>query len=187
MHIILDNNGKYIGEYLRIKNDKYTVKMFTKYYNMFIEDPNFFITPKDVKNLLRMSRYNITDNNIYINDIESGQLIFRSLDIGLNMVWIDKSKKLYLLTEKELHDFINNNTYKSETSINYVFGIADTYKFKNVEVIASNDISNAKNIYKNMYSTEEDPVFIGFQEDNYLYITLDTKSISAVLDESNDI
>lgn len=183
MHIILDNNGNYVGEYLRIKDDKYTVKMFTKYYNMFINDSDFFITAEEVKNLLRMSKYNITDNNIYINDINSGQLIFKSLSIGLNMVWIAKTKKLYLLNEKELKEFIDNNIYKSETSISYVFGLPDIYKFKNVGVIVSNNITNAKEIYKEMYSIEEDPIFIGFKEDDYLYISLDSKSIAALLDD----
>lgn len=184
MNSILDKDGKYIGHYLHLENNKYCARDFTKYYNLSVQDDNFSITLSSVKDLLNMSKYGIS-NNIYVNDIKTHQTVIKPLNVGMVMVYITSLKELYLLTEEELDNFLEDNNYISDISINYVLGIPIEHKFKNVRIVVSDSLEHAQKIYKRRYNETEEPICIGIEDDRYLYIPTDEQVL--VLKMEQDI
>lgn len=185
MNSLLDNNNKYIGQYIKIDYSEHSIRVFTKLYNLSISDKKYHISIDTVRDLVNMNKYLKNDNSIYINDLKTGTTIFRPLKIGYVAFFSNITRKLYLVKEEEFDNFIDDNNYHKEITINFILGIesiSDGY-FKQVKVILANNLENAKNIYKNIYNIKEEPKFIGIEEDNYVYIPTDKQLISAKLDE----
>lgn len=185
MNSLLNESNEYIGQYIHIKNNEYTVRIFTRLYNLSIGDKNYFIDTKVVKELLDMSKYKVHDANIYVNDPQNDQTILKPLTLGSYAVYIVPTKKLYLLSKQEFKKFIKNNKYKKEVTINFVLGIEDTenQQFKMLNIIQANSLKNAKYVYKKRYNTDKDPVFIGIEEDKYLYIPTDKQVLISKMEQ----
>lgn len=185
MHSLVDKDDKYIGQFLKIQNNNYSARVFTKFYNLTISDKAYNIDVSTVKDLINMSKYHLChDNTVYVNDIKTNNTILRPLNIGYYAVFLSIYKKLYLLTEEEFKSFMKNNNYHEEVTINFILGIENIEEehLSNVKVVLANTLTNAKEIYKSRYNIDETPKFIGIEEDNYIYIPTDKQVISAKLE-----
>lgn len=182
MNTITTTDGKYIGLYLHIKDNDFSVKMFTKFYNLATQNNAYSINSDTVRDLIHTRRYGIreTINQIYVNDPITNTNILKSINVGDYMIFIHDTKKLYILDEDEFNKFINKNDYSKNIATTYIFGINDGVKFKNMHMITSNSFENAKNIYMDRYNCEE-PVCIGIVENNQLTILGDKHNFTVPL------
>lgn len=181
MNSLITNDGKYIGQYLHIKDSEFSVRMFTKFYNLATQNDVFSIDKNTAKDLIHAGKYRMRPNKIYVNDPDSDKNVLKSLKIGDYMVFIQETNKLYIFNKDEFKKFMNNNNYKKDESITYVLGIDNGVEFKNMRVIVSNNLDNAINIYINRYHTEDKPVCIGIINNNKLNIFSDKYKFSVPL------
>lgn len=161
MNSLIDCDGKYIGQYLHIKDSEFSVRMFTKFYNLATHNDVFSIDKSTANDLIHSGKYKIRPNKIYVNDPNSDKNILKSLNVGDYMVFIQETSKLYIFNKDEFKKFMNNNNYSKDKSISYVLGINNGIGFNNMRVIVSNNLENAINIYINRYRTTETPICIG--------------------------
>lgn len=184
MHSLVSKDGKYVGKYLRIKNTKQSIRMFAKIYNLAVQDDRFYLTYNNAKDLLLMNMYNL-DNNIYANDVNTDEIIFRPVNFGNYIVYIDSTTKLYILTKSEFKKFIKDNKYRKETSTNFILAIDNGDEmFKNFRIITTDSLESAKNIFRTRYNTE--PVFIGIEEDNYIYIKTEKDTLVLKIEKGKE-
>lgn len=183
MNILVSNDGKYVGKYLHIQNNEQSIRMFAKIYNLAVQDDKFYLSYENAKDLLLMNSYNI-NNNIYANDVNTDEIIVTPIKFGCYIVFIDSTTKLYILSKSEFKKFIKKNGYKKETSTNFILAISDNDIFKNFRIITTNSLDNAKEIYKNRYNSI--PIFIGIEEDNYIYIPTDTEVLVLKIEDGKD-
>lgn len=181
MNSIIAKDGKYKGLYLHIKDSDFSVKMFTKFYNLATQNDIFAIDSKTAKDLIHTGKYHMgKSSQIYVNDPNSDKNILKSVNIGDYMVFIQESRKLYIFNKNEFKKFMNSNNYTKDIAITYIFGIDNGVEFKNMHIITSNNLDNAKNIYMNRYNCEE-PVCIGIVENDHLNILSDKHKFSVPL------
>lgn len=173
MNSLINRNGEYVGQYLRIKDNEFSIKMFTKFYNLATHDNNFLINPSTTKDLIHIGKYFIKGNTIYANDLDNEYPVLKSLKIGDYMVFIQDSSKIYILNENEFKTFLYANNYESVNSIIYVLGIDNGVEFDNMRIIAANNLETAKNIYMKRYDLTDEPVCIGIIEKDHLNIISD--------------
>lgn len=173
MNSLITIDGKYIGQYLHIKDSEFSVRMFTKFYNLATHDSDFLINPDTTKDLLHTGKYFEKSNSIYANDPYSEYTVLKSLKIGDYMVFIQETNKIYILNEQEFNTFMTTNNYKSAESITYVLGMDNGVEFNNMRVIVGDNLETAKNIYMKRYNLATEPVCIGIMEKDHLTIFSD--------------
>lgn len=186
MHSLVNKYRECIGQFIKIENDDYSARVFTKFYNLSMSDKRYNLNINTIKDLINMSKYHLeNDNTVYVNDLKTNNTILKPLNIGYYAVFISINKKLYLLSEEEFEDFIRENEYHKEITINFILGIENSQEqhFTNVKVVLANTLDNAKEIYKLRYNIEEIPKFIGIEENGYIYIPTDKQVISAKLEQ----
>lgn len=186
MHSLVNKYRECIGQFIQIENDDYSARVFTKFYNLSMSDKRYNLNINTIKDLINMSKYHLeNDNTVYVNDLKTNNTILKPLNIGYYAVFISINKKLYLLSEEEFEDFIRENEYHKEITINFILGIENSQEqhFTNVKVVLANTLDNAKEIYKLRYNIEEIPKFIGIEENGYIYIPTDKQVISAKLEQ----
>lgn len=181
MYSIVDNKGKCVGQYIFIKDDKYSTRLFTRFYNMCINKEDH-ITEDVVQDLIRMNKYDL-ENSIHIYDLQTDIITLKQLEVGSVMIYMNEKNRLYLASEDELDKLLEDNNYTTIKSIAYVLGIPDVHGFKLVRPISSNNLENAKRVYKKRYNIEQDPIFIGIKEFGHLYISLNNHLLVAEIDE----
>lgn len=182
MNSLISNDGEYIGQYLHIKDTEFSIRMFTKFYNLSIQNNNFYIDIDMTRDLIHMDKYNMY-NKIYVNDpYDDNNNILKPLTIGSYMVFIQKTKKLYLFTKPEFKKFIKENKYKKSESTNFVIGIDNGIRFENVRIISANSLNIALEIYKQMYNNIDNPICIGTAKDNVLNLFINNDLISSTFD-----
>ena len=187
MHSIIDKYDNHIGIYIAIKDDEYSSRIFTRFYNMCIYNRLDNINEQTVRDLIKMDKYDL-DNSIPVYDLKNNNIVLSRLKAGLYMIFMYKENKLYLSTEEELKQFLSKNNYTSSQTINYVIGIPTSDgKFIKVRPIASNNVKNAKEVYKNRYNIMEDPIIIGIKELSTFHINLNDHDLSAKIDEDDII
>lgn len=184
MHSLISKNGEYVGKYLRVKNTERSINLFTKIYNLAVENPEFYLTYDDAKDLLLSNTYDLY-NNIYANDVKTDEIIFTTVKFGSYVVFIDSTRKLYILSGSEFKKFVRDNKYKKETSNNFILAIDDGDKFKNFRIISTDSLEDAKTIFRLRYNIE--PIFIGMEEDNYIYIKTDTDELVLKIEKGKDL
>lgn len=181
MNSLISKDGKYVGQYLHIKDSDFSVRMFTKFYNLATHDNDFSIDIATTKDLIHTGRYYIDrSNKIYVNNPENDNNILKSLNVGDYMVFIQATNKIYVFNAKEFNEFMVSNKYSKDVSITYVLGIDDGIKFNNMRVIVANNLENAKEIYMDRYNSEE-PICIGIMVDDHLNIITDKYEFSVPL------
>src|SRR5699024_1688005 len=100
-------------------------------------------------------------------------------------VYIDSTTKLYILTKSEFKKFIKDNKYRKETSTNFILAIDNGDEmFKNFRIITTDSLESAKNIFRTRYNTE--PVFIGIEEDNYIYIKTEKDTLVLKIEKGKE-
>lgn len=181
MNSLISSDKKYIGQYLCIQDNDFSVRMFAKFYNLSIQNNNFTIDINRARNLIRMNKYKL-HNKIYVNDLNSNNDVLKSIKPGSYMVYINDTKKLYILNKEEFDRFIYTNEYIRIKSSNFVLGIDDGLYFKNVKIIVASSLDTAKLIYRERYNIEENPICIGIEEDNRLNIYTDNTLISTAFE-----
>ena len=97
---------------------------------------------------------------------------------------MSSTTKLYVLTKSEFKKFVNDHKYRKTTSNNYILAIADGDKFKKFRIVTTNSLENAKEIFKNNHNAE--PVFIGLEEDNYIYINTDKDTLVLKIEKGKE-
>lgn len=185
MHSIIDKNNKCVGQYIFIKDDKYSTRIFTRYYNMCINQISP-ITKDVVRDLVKMEKYKL-ENTIHIYDLNTDEIVLKHLVVGDVMIYLNKNNKLYLASEDELNKFLESNEYSSRLSIIYIIGIPNSGKFENVRPVSSNTVENAKQIYRGRYEPDKDPVVIGVKNAGHLFISLNDHILESEIDEENII
>lgn len=183
MHSLTTKDGQYVGKYLRLKNSERSIRMFAKIYNLAVHDKNFYMSYNDAKDLLLMNKYHM-ESDIYANNVETDEIIMTPVKFGNYIVYIDSTTKLYVLTKSEFKKFVNDHKYRKTTSNNYILAIADGDKFKNFRIVTTNSLENAKEIFKNNHNAE--PVFIGLEEDNYIYINTDKDTLVLKIEKGKE-
>lgn len=180
MNSIITNDGKYIGLYLHIKDNGFSVKMFTKFYNLATQNNSYSIDSDIVKGLIHSRKYKLSNkiNQIYVNDPNSDNNILKSINIDDYMVFIHETNKLYVFNKDEFIAFMNINKYNTDKAITYIFGIDNGIEFDNMHIITANCFDNAKNIYINRYKCNDEPVCIGIIENDHLIILTDKHKFS---------
>lgn len=184
MYSIKNNEEKCIGQYIYIRNNKYSIKVLTKFYNLFINHIKdaFPISEHTIRDLIKMNKYNL-ENTIRVYDLSTNTITLKELKIGHVAIYLHNEDKMYIVSEDELHDFLETNNYTSELSMTYIIGIQDEYKFKKVRPILASNVNNAKEIYKEKFNINEEPVCIGVKEYGILYINLNGYLVEADIDE----
>lgn len=184
MYSIKNKEKKCIGQYIYIRNTKYSIKVLTRFYNLFINHikNGFPISEHTIGDLIKMSRYNL-QSTIRAYDLSSNSIDLKHLKIGNVAIYLHEGDKLYIVSENELKDFLQTNNYTSELSMTYIIGIQDEYKFKNVIPILASSVNDAKEIYKNKLNSNETPICIGIKEYGILYINLNGHLLEADIDE----
>lgn len=182
MHSIIDKNNKCIGQYIFMKDDCYTTKIFARFYNMCINKEDTPITEEDVKYAIKMKKYNL-DNSIHIYDLNTDSILLKQLGVGSVMIYLAEKNRLYLATEDELNNFVISHNYTTKTSITYILGFPDTYKFRDVKPVCADNISNAIQLYKEKYDSIDTPILIGIKDNDTLYINLNGKVFAIDINE----
>lgn len=182
MNSIITNDGKYIGLYLHIKDNGFSVKMFTKFYKLATQNNPYSIDPDTIKRLIHSRKYKLSNkiSQIYVNDPTSDNNILKSINIDDYMIFIHETNKLYIFDKNEFMTFMNINKYNTDIAITYIFGIDNDVEFKNMHIITANSLENAKNIYMNRYQCDE-PICIGIVENDHLVILSDKHKFSVPL------
>lgn len=172
MHSIIDKNNKCIGQYIFMKDDCYTTRIFARFYNMCINSKEEVpITEEDIKTAIKMKKYKL-DNSIHIYDLNTDSILLKQLGVDSVMVYLYEKNRLYLATEEELNNFVISHGYTTKTSITYILGFPDTYKFIDVRPVCADNINNAIQCYKDRYKTDKTPILIGIKDNETLYINL---------------
>lgn len=173
MHSIIDKDNKDIGGYIVISDDNYSSRIFTRFYNMCINEHKDPISIDTIRDMIKMCKYDLEENIIPIYDLISNDIELKNLKPGSVMIYINKTNKLYLATIDELDRYLKDNNYTSILSVNYVIGIPTSDgKFINVRPVTSNNATNAILDYKYRYNPDKEPVIVGVKEYNSLYISL---------------
>lgn len=173
MNSLITRDGKYIGQYLHIKDSEFSIRMFTKFYNLATHDNDFLIDPETTKDLIHTGKYSAKSNKIYTNDPYSEYTILKSLKIGDYMVFIQETNKIFILDETEFISFMSTNDYISAESVTYVLGIDNGVEFNNMRVIVGDSLNTAKDIYMKRFNLAEEPICIGVIEKDHLTILSD--------------
>lgn len=183
MHTIMNNENKCVGQYIFMKDDCFTTRIFARYYNMCMTEKNEKpITENDVKNAIKMKKYHLP-NDIHIYDLSTDSILFKEIDTDCVMVYLNEKNRIYLATKDELNNFIIEHNYTTKNAVTYILGFPDTYKFKDVRPITSDSIHNAIQFYKEKYKVTENPIFIGIKEHDTLYINLNGNILPVEIDE----
>lgn len=179
----IKNNEKCIGQYIYIRDNNYCVKVFTKFYNEFIKNikNEVSISEHTGRDLIKMSKYKL-ENTIRVYDLYTDEIILKHLEIGSIAIYLHDKDRFYIVSQKELEDFLKENNYTSELSMTYIIGTQDQYKFRNVVPILASSVVDALQIYKEKFN-EENPICIGVKEYGILYINLNNHILSIDIDE----
>lgn len=179
MNSIISTDDKYVGQYLHIKDNEFSFRMFTKFYNLATHDNNFMIDTDTVKDLIYTGKY-YEPNKIYVNRPDSEESVLKSLNINDYMVFIQSTNKIYIFNKKEFDRFMNDNEFHSYKSTSFVLGIDNGIEFENLRIIVGNTLETAKEIYMNRYKCIE-PVCIGIMNNDHLEIYSDKYKFSIPL------
>lgn len=179
MNSLISDNGKYVGQYLHIRDSEFAIRMFAKFYNLANHNNNFLIDLNISKDLIHTARY--YKNKIYVNKPGSDELELKSPMVGGYMVFIQETEKVYIFNKDEFNKFMTENKYHEDVSIIYVLGIDNGVEFKNMRAIAANKLETAKYIYMNRYNETEDPICIGIMNKDHLEILTDKYKFSVPL------
>lgn len=181
MNSLLDKDGKQAGLYLHIKDSEFSVKMFTKFYNLATQNHVLGIDSKTAKDLIHTGKYHKgKSNQIYVDDPNSDKNILKSINTGDYMVFMHGIKKLYIFNKVEFKKFMLNNEYTRDKAITYILGIDNGVEFKNMHMITANTLNNAKHIYTTRYKCEE-PICLGIVENDHLNILSDKHKFTVPL------
>lgn len=176
MNSLIDKNGKYIGQFLYIRDTDFCIRMFTKFYNLATKDSKLSINLNIARDLIYINKM----NKIYVNNPYTENNSLKSINIGDYMVFIQDTHKIYLLSKDELKDFMDKNEYKRDKSTIFVLGIDNGIGFKNMHIIIANNLETAKNIYMNRFK-ESEPICIGIINGENLSIISDKYKFSVPL------
>ena len=180
MNSLITKNGDYVGQYLHIKDSDFSVRMFTKFYNLSTQNEAFSIDKTTAKDLIHTGKYYGDKNKIYVNDPDTDKNMLKALHVGDYAVFIQDIKELYIFNKEEFEEFIKTNEYTTDVSVTYVLGIDNGVEFTNMRVILANNLDNAKRIYMDRYKTSE-PICIGIFDRDHLVIYSDKYEFSVPL------
>lgn len=182
MNTIITSDGKYIGQYLHIQDTKFAIKIFTKFYNLAVQDVKFSIDTDITKDLILAGKYCDECNKVYVNDLyDENNSVLKTVEIGNYLIFIQETSKIYILDKNEFTKFMEDNNYKSDVSIAYVLGMDNDIKFDNMKVITANTLSMAKKIYMDRYNEEKEPICIGIMNNGKFNIFSDKYKITIPL------
>ena len=180
MNSLITKDGQYVGQYLHIKDSDFSVRMFTKLYNLATQNEAFSIDKSTAKDLIHTGKYYTDKNKIYVNEPGTDRNILKALNVGDYAVFMQEIRKIYIFNKEEFDNFMNENQYETDKSVTYVLGVDNGVEFKNMRVILANNLDNAKNIYMNRYKMSE-PVCIGIFNNDHLVIYSDRYEFSVPL------
>ena len=172
MNSLIAKDGRYVGQYLHIKDSDFSIRMFTKFYNLATQEYSVGIDNETAKDLIHTSRYCTKTNKIYVNNANGIGYTLKSVNVGDFMVFIQETRKLFIFNQVEFMEYMEDNGYDSDISVTYILGVDNGVQFDNMRVIVANTLQNAKSIYMKRYNTVE-PVCIGTIEDGHLLIISD--------------
>lgn len=179
MHSIMSKDNKYVGQYLHIRDNEFSFRMFTKFYNLATNDNNFVIDIETAKDLIHTGKY-YEPNKIYVNKPDSDESILKNINIDDYMVFIQYSNKIYIFNKEEFEKFMDNNEFHKDKSISFVLGMDNGIEFENMKIIVGNTLETAKQIYMNRYKCGE-PVCIGIMNNDHLELYTDKYKFSIPL------
>ena len=179
MHSIMSKDNKYVGQYLHIRDNEFSFRMFAKFYNLATNDNNFIIDTETARALIHTGKY-YEPNKIYVNKPDSDESVLKNVNIDDYMVFIQYTNKIYIFNKKEFEQFMEKNEFHKDISTSFVLGIDNNIEFDNMKIIVGNTLETAKQIYMNRYKCGE-PVCIGIMNNDHLELYTDKYKFSIPL------
>ena len=87
MNSIMSKDNKYVGQYLYIRDDEFSFRMFSKFYNLAAHNNEFMINKNIVKDLIHTGHF-IEPNKIYVHTPGSEEAVLKSIKVHDYMVFI---------------------------------------------------------------------------------------------------